>query len=186
LHLIAGLGNPGRAYEQTRHNVGFMLADMLADAHGIGFSRMEGCLAGTGAISGRDVVIAKPMAYMNRSGDAIDALRSEFSIPVESILVLYDDIDLPLGRIRLRRDGGSGGHRGVESIIERLGSRLFPRLRLGIGRPSQADAKDFVLSRFKEEETPILDEMLKRGAECVEGLIEKGIDYAMNRFNPGS
>lgn len=183
MFVIAGLGNPGASYGRTRHNVGFMLVDRLAGKHGIGFSASAMCQWGEGLVSGKEIVLLKPLTYMNRSGAAVEGFRAEFGAPVSSVLVVYDDCDLLFGKIRLRRSGGSGGHRGLESVIECLGTTDFPRLRLGVGRPSDGNIIDYVLSPFsREEEGPLL-EMLDAGVGCVEAMLERDIDYAMNKCN---
>lgn len=184
--LIVGLGNSGAAYETTRHNVGFMLIDRLSGLHGIECARdgYRSCW-GEGRIAGRDVMLVKPRTMMNSSGDAVLWYMRELELPVESLLVVYDDSDLPLGRIRIRRAGGSGGHRGIASIIEALGVNAFPRIRLGIGRPETGELADHVLSPFSEDETPVLDDMLSRAASSVEAIITGGVESAMNSFNAG-
>lgn len=182
--LIVGLGNPGREYERTRHNAGFMLVDLLAAQAGIKFEKKGKGLWGKGRYAGEDVVLLKPQTFMNLSGEAVSEVRAFYKIPAASMIVAYDDCDLPLGRLRVRKDGGSGGHRGVNSIISSLGSRDFPRIRLGVGRPPHNDTAGYVLSPFAKEELVALDEMLHRAAESVELLITGGIDQAMNKFNP--
>lgn len=182
--LIAGLGNPGPRYEATRHNVGFMLLDRLSEAHGISCTRKDPLgVWGEGAIVGSEVVLLKPLTYMNRSGDAVLRFSTGMSIDPASIVVAYDDVDLPLGRLRIRKKGGSGGHRGLGSIIERLGTRDFPRIRLGVGKPDTGEVSDHVLSPFAEGEHELLEEMLTRGTASVEAIITEGIDRAMTRFN---
>ena len=187
--IIVGLGNPEPSYNLTRHNVGFMLIDRLSQEHGIkckkaGFSSIWG----RGVIAGEDVVLAKPQTYMNLSGGAVSALKSHFGASVEEILVVCDDCELPPGRIRVRKSGGSGTHNGLKNVIGTLGSRDFPRMRLGIGSaPGRMDLSDYVLSPFSREERKegaLLDEMLSRAAEAVEAIITRDIDYAMNTFNP--
>jgi len=177
------LGNPGREYEETRHNVGFMLIDRLASDRNIKLKRSGVALIGKGTVGGVQAVLMKPLTYMNLSGDAVARFSDFFAIPVESIVVAHDDCDLPLGRIRLKKNGGSGGHKGIISITERLGSPDFQRVRLGIGRPEHGDVADYVLRPFRRDEGELLDEMLARGIESVEVLVTSGIDAAMNRFN---
>lgn len=191
MRLIVGLGNPGKAYENTRHNIGFMLIDRLAGAYNIGCGQTDGNACwGRGLIAGEEVILLKPQTYMNLSGTVVLEFVVSMSIPAGSVIAAYDDCDLPLGRLRLRRGGGSGGHKGVESIIRCLKTADFPRLRLGIGRPSdfslqsKADLKDYVLTPFTRGELDVMDDMLARGVASVETLIGKGIEYAMNRFNP--
>ncbi len=181
--LIVGLGNPGRDYEGTRHNAGFMLLDRIASRHKIRFSRAARALSGRGALAGQEAVLLKPQSFMNLSGQAVREAAEAFSIEPATIIVAYDDCDLPLGKIRLRRGGGSGGHKGVASVIERIGTREFKRVRLGVGRPPDGDTVEYVLSPFGAGDKEALESMLDRGAEAVEALIAEGIDSAMNRFN---
>jgi PTH1 family peptidyl-tRNA hydrolase len=186
LFLIAGLGNPGAAYEGTRHNVGFMLVDRLAKAWGIRLKASGGSVWGRGGSAGVEVVLLKPQTFMNLSGGAVSGLARSYSVPPEAVVVCYDDCDLPLGRLRLRGSGGSGGHRGLASVIERLGTADFPRLRLGIGRDARADLKDYVLAEFTAGEAGAIDAMLADAVSCMDTFIKDGIEAAMNRFNaPG-
>ncbi|MEE9543682.1 MAG: aminoacyl-tRNA hydrolase [Thermodesulfobacteriota bacterium] len=182
--LIVGLGNPGRGYEDTRHNVGFMLVDRLADAHKIVCDK-PGWKSywGSGVIADEEVVLLKPCTYMNLSGDAVVRLTSVLSAPAESVVVAYDDCDLPLGQVRIRAGGGSGGHKGVESITAALNSSSFLRIRLGIGRPDEGELSDYVLAPFDVDEHDRLDGMLSRGAASIEVIIKEGIGSAMNKFN---
>lgn len=184
MHLIVGLGNPGNGYRDTRHNIGFMLVDRLSSAHGLRLVN-ESCSAvwGRGMIRGAEAALAKPDTYMNRSGNAVCGLKDALSISVESIIVAHDDCDLPLGRLRIRKAGGSGGHKGVESIIAGLGTNGFPRLRLGIGRPEAEETDEFVLSRFRPVERGQVEDMLGRAVSAVEAMLTEGIDVAMNRYN---
>jgi PTH1 family peptidyl-tRNA hydrolase len=181
--LIVGLGNPGREYERTRHNAGFMLVDLLARKAGIKLDKKGKGVWGKGRIADCEVVLLKPQTFMNLSGEAVSEVRAFYKIPSGSMIVAYDDCDLPLGKLRIRKDGGSGGHKGVNSIIATLGSREFPRIRLGVGRPPHGDTAGYVLSPFAKDEQPALEEMLCRGKESVEVLITGGIDQAMNTFN---
>jgi PTH1 family peptidyl-tRNA hydrolase len=182
--LIVGLGNPGRGYEDTRHNVGFMLVDRLADAHKIECDK-PGWKSywGSGVIAGEEVFLVKPCTYMNLSGDAVVRFTSVLSVPAESVVVAYDDCDLPLGQIRIRTGGGSGGHKGVESITTILNSSRFPRIRLGIGRPDEGELSDYVLTPFDVYEHDKLEAMLSRGVASIEVIIKEGIESAMNKFN---
>jgi len=183
--LIAGLGNPGRQYRDNRHNIGFLAVDRLAASLGLTFTRLESrALVSKGTHQGRRVVLAKPQTYMNLSGKAVASLARFYKVPFVQLLVVYDDVDLPLGTLRLRPTGGSGGHRGVESIIESLGSQEFPRLRLGIGRPpGRMDAGDYVLEDFSRQETEFLPEILGRAVEAILTFSTEGLATAMNRFN---
>jgi PTH1 family peptidyl-tRNA hydrolase len=182
--LIAGLGNPGAEYAATRHNVGFMLADRLCEAFGIDCAgRDKLACYGHGSVRGREVAVIKPQTYMNGSGAAVAEFARRLSVEPGSVLVAYDDIDLPLGRIRVRPGGGTGGHRGMESVAARLGTTGFPRLRLGVGRPADGDVVGYVLNPFEEEELDTVDEMLERGLAAVECVVVEGVQTAMNRFN---
>jgi len=183
--LIVGLGNPGPRYANNRHNVGFQCLDRLAQAHGLAFQRRENkALLARGKIAGVEVLLAKPQTYVNLSGQAVERLARSYQVPLEDILVIYDDMDLPLGKIRLRPRGGAGGHKGVRSIIEHLGSRDFPRLRVGIGRPpGRMDPVDYVLGDFTPEERPVIEEAYERAIAAVECWLREGIVEAMNRYN---
>jgi PTH1 family peptidyl-tRNA hydrolase len=187
LTLIVGLGNPGREYAASRHNIGFRVVEALARAHGLAFTRQRGthCAVAEGAACGRQVVLAKPQAYMNLSGKAVGSLSRLYRVPAPQILVIYDDLDLPLGRLRLRPDGGSGGHKGMRSIIEALGTQGFPRLRVGIDRPpGKMDPADYVLLPFAAQEQELVAEAVQSAAAAVECWLQGGIAAAMERFNP--
>ena len=182
--LLVGLGNPGRKHRENRHNVGFMTIDRLASAHGIDLSRVQNqALVGDGRLGGRSVILTKPQTYMNRSGDAVGPLARYYRVASEDVLVVYDDIDLPPGTIRLREKGGSGGHNGMKSIIQHLGDE-FPRLRMGIGRPAgRMPPAAYVLQDFGTEEGEIVDAMLDHAVQALETFLEHGIDMAMSRHN---
>ena len=182
--LIVGLGNPGRKYAGNRHNVGFQCLDLLAEAWGLSFSkRKHKALLAQGEIAGLKTTLAKPQTFMNLSGEAVERLARFYKLPPQAILVIYDDLDLPLGRIRLRPEGGSGGHRGMKSIIEHLGTLGFPRLRVGIGRPTRGDPVDYVLSDFAPDERMTIEETYERAISAVELWLAEGIAAAMNRYN---
>ena len=186
--LIAGLGNPGRQYKLNRHNIGFMLVDSLAKQLEISFSRLESrALVVKHKFQDRSIILAKPQTFMNLSGQAVGALVKFYKIPLENLLIVYDEVDLPLGIIRLRPSGGSAGHKGMVSIINRLDSQDFPRMRMGIGRPpGSMDAGSYVLRDFTNQELEFLSEFLDRGVEAVLTFITQDIATAMNRFNgPG-
>jgi PTH1 family peptidyl-tRNA hydrolase len=182
--LIVGLGNPGRKYAHNRHNVGFQCLDRLAQAHGLSFTqrRAKASLA-LGKIADVRVVLARPLTYMNLSGQAVRPLVSFYKLSLEDILVIHDDLDLPLGTTRLRPEGGSGGHKGMRSIIEALGSQAFPRLRVGISRPPGNDAVSYVLSDFTADEQITLESVYERVMAAVELFLRKGIEAAMNAYN---
>ncbi len=184
-YLIVGLGNPGREYRETRHNVGFMLVDELARANNLAISRMQArALVAQGEIGGQKVILAKPQTFMNLSGQAVSGLLRFYKVPLDHLLVAHDDLDLPLGTIRIRPGGGSAGQKGLASTIERLGTQEFPRLRLGIGRPpGRMDAADYVLQPFSSGERATLKTVLERAAEAARLFIERGLEPAMNQFN---
>ncbi len=180
IRLVAGLGNPGREYQRTRHNVGFMVLDRLAADARLPWDYSEKWGA---AWAKSDAILVKPARFMNRSGEPLAAIANFYKIPPEEILVVLDDFALPLGRLRLRTQGSSGGHNGLDSIFEHLGTESVPRLRIGIGGAPSAGAVDYVLGRFFEEEKPILDEAIKRAAEAVKYAIDNDVFAAMNLFN---
>jgi len=185
LRCIVGLGNPGIKYAETRHNIGFILIDHLAGIFQISLAAKKwDSLIGKGYIGERQVLLAKPLTYMNRSGLAVAQILNFHKIPPPDLLVVHDDMDIPLGRIKIVRSGGSGGHNGVDSIIETLGTREFPRLKIGIGRPlPQQKPEHYVLEPFSFEEIAILKETLKKAAKASEAIVRQGIEEAMNLFN---
>lgn len=188
--LILGLGNPGRRYEATRHNFGFFVVDALAAEAGTGWQDGPGStLLGPVLIGEAKGYLAKPMTFMNRSGIAASALLDRLEgPPMDRLLVVADDLDLSLGSLRFRRGGGNGGHNGLRSLIEELGTREFPRLRLGIGRPprdTREDVIDYVLEPFDAEEGVRVKEVVDRAMDGVRSFVKDGIDVAMNRFNAG-
>lgn len=184
MKLVVGLGNPGKEYADTRHNVGFRCIDHLARQHRISLTQRQ-CRSqlGRGELAGIPVVLAKPRTFMNPSGEAVRLLVQKFLVPVADLVVIHDDLDLPPGVIRLRQGGSSGGHKGVESIISCLGSRDFLRLRVGIGRPQGQDAITYVLSLPAPEEKKVIEETFVRVAAALSCLLTQGIETAMNQFN---
>ena len=185
MRCIVGLGNPGIKYAETRHNIGFILIDHLAGIFQISLAAKKwDSLIGKGYIGERQVLLAKPLTYMNRSGLAVAQILNFHKIPSPDLLVVHDDMDIPLGRIKIVRSGGSGGHNGVDSIIETLGTREFLRLKIGIGRPlPQQKPEHYVLEPFSFEEIAILKETLKKAAKASEIIVRQGIEEAMNLFN---
>jgi PTH1 family peptidyl-tRNA hydrolase len=187
--LIIGLGNPGREYSGTRHNVGFAVLGTLAREHGINFDkRCCHSRAGEGRIGEQQVVLAKPQTFMNLSGEAVAALMRKYKVKLGDILVIHDDLDLPLGKVRIRANGSAGGHNGLKSIIGSIGSMEFARLKIGIGRPENAgierrDVIDHVLSDFDAVDRKIAEEAIDRAVEAVEAIIEQDLETAMNQFN---
>jgi PTH1 family peptidyl-tRNA hydrolase len=191
LKLIVGLGNPGFLYARNRHNVGFMCVSHLARQQKIRFDRKQGhARTGIGNIAGYKAVLARPQTYMNASGESVSALMKKLNVKPADLIVIHDDLDLPPGKIRLRLGGGSGGHRGIDSIIARIGTPDFYRVRVGIGRPDTAEnpAKEevviaYVLNDFTPEERKIIDETIPRVSQAVFYLLKEGLTAAMNRYN---
>ena len=186
-HLIVGLGNPGREYEQTRHNVGWWVLDALIARHNLqGAVKEKKSIVTSGSIGGKPVLLAKPQTYMNLSGEAVRALLDFYKLPLEKLLVVHDDMDTPLGQIRLRRTGGHGGQNGVRNIILHVGTQDFARLRLGIGRPAgKLPARDYVLHPFTGDDRILAQHMVDKAADAVEAWLSLGIEAAMNRVNGG-
>jgi PTH1 family peptidyl-tRNA hydrolase len=183
--IVAGLGNPGKRYARTRHNLGFRAVEGLARKRGARWSD-AGRVAAVArlSVSGHDVLLIQPLAYMNRSGDVLAPLLAGETLPCERALVVCDDFALPLGSLRLRKSGSDGGHNGLRSVAERLGTSEFPRLRLGVGPvPPRVDPSEFVLAEFFPEEEPAVEEALSAAVECIEAWVADGIDRAMSRFN---
>jgi len=178
--LIAGLGNPGPEYDRTRHNLGFMALDALARSWKITIDRSQRNLqTGKGRRRGETILLARPLAYMNRSGEVIAPLARREGVPAEKILVLVDDLDLPLGTVRFRPHGSTAGHRGMESMVQCLGVEQFPRIRLGIGRPENRNMaeSDYVLRPFTEEELSVIDEVLVKTVELAGKVVFEGISH---------
>ncbi|MEA3345266.1 MAG: aminoacyl-tRNA hydrolase [Chloroflexota bacterium] len=183
--LIVGLGNPGPKYEGNRHNVGFRCLDELAQAHDLAFTGLEAkAHIARGKIADQPVILAKPLIFINESGPAVRELTALHGYEPGDILVVHDDLDLPLGRIRLRPRGSSAGHKGVQSIIDALGTEEFARLRVGIGRPpAGVEVVDYVLSDFSEEELAIMTAIYEEAVGAIEAFLRLGIEEAMNRYN---
>ena len=183
--LIVGLGNPGKEYRGTRHNVGFMVLDQLAEDLGEAFSRVQAnSLVISTNRTGKRILLAKPHTFMNLSGQAVASLLKFYKVPTDHLLIVHDDIDLPLGTLRMRPGGGSAGQKGLISIIERLGTQEFPRLRVGVGRPpGQKEAADYVLQDFSKADREVLPFILKRAGEAALVFVDDGLEKAMNQFN---
>jgi PTH1 family peptidyl-tRNA hydrolase len=184
--LVAGLGNPGDRYRDTRHNIGFATLDQLAKTHSIPWDRaVDSTIQGVGAIEGVDVVLAKPMAYMNHSGPPLADAAERFKISSQQVLVIHDDMDLALGRIKIKAKGGHGGHRGLQSLMAALDADgNFARLRVGIGRPpAGCDPVDHVLGRFTQSENEVLADAITSATEAVATILTRGVRDGMNRFN---
>lgn len=185
VRLLVGLGNPGGRYAQTRHNVGFMVADALTAAAHLKWRQAPGAAAlASGALFGRNCYVVKPLAYMNRSGEPTWYLTERLKISIREMLVIHDDLDLNLGRIKIKEKGGDGGHRGLRSLTEAFGSGDYARLRIGIGRPKAgSDVTDHVLGDFSAEQRSLLPQIVKRAGEAVASTLREGVSVGMNRFN---
>lgn len=184
IKLIVGLGNPGRQYVHSRHNVGFMIADAFAHAHHLDFARKKfNAEIAEGNVGDARVMIVKPQTFMNLSGEAVGKLYAFYKIAPADLIVVYDDLDLPLGKMRMRPKGGAGGHHGMESIISRIGTSEFPRLRVGIGRPHPDSDVDHVLGNFAGDERKLMDETFASAVEAIDAWLAQGILIAMNKFN---
>lgn len=184
MFVIAGLGNPGRKYENTRHNIGFLAVERLAARNNIKVSKIKHrALVGDGIISGQRVLLVKPQTYMNLSGESLREIVSYYGIEPENLLVIYDDFDLEAGSLRIRKKGSAGSHNGMKSIIGQIGFQDFPRIRIGIGKSGGLDWKDFVIGKMGKQEREIMETAAEKAAEAAECILERGIDIAMNEYN---
>lgn len=184
--LIIGLGNPGKEYEHTPHNVGFMAVDKIASEHNLtfGLSQKHKAMIAEGNIDGEKVILLKPLTYMNLSGNAVRTYVEYYKIDLNDIIIIYDDMDLPIGKLRIRKNGSSGGHNGIKSIIANLQTEEFKRIRIGIGRPTEnIGVIDFVLHNLSKEETTILNDTINLVPKMIETVIKKGFDGMMNIYN---
>ena len=184
MKLIVGLGNPDKKYDKTRHNVGFMVMDRIAEDCGVSISttKLKGKFVKF-KYHGEDVILLKPMTYMNLSGESVIQVMNYFKIDVEDLLVIYDDLDMPVGKLRLRESGSAGGHNGVKNIIAHVGTQRFKRIRVGIDKNPRIDTIDYVLGRFTKEEQPLIEEGIERAMKAVKLYLEKGFAMAMNTYN---
>ncbi len=184
MYLICGLGNPGREYEATRHNMGFITVDVLADRLGVRLNKLRfRALFGETRIGTEKVVLFKPQTYMNRSGEALREAVDFYKLPLSNLIVIYDDIDLPVGTVRIRPSGGSGTHNGMRSVIYQLGADAFPRVRIGTGKNGIIPLEKYVLGKWTEAERPLLAEAVNRAADACMAIVEKDLNFAMNSFN---
>jgi PTH1 family peptidyl-tRNA hydrolase len=182
--LIVGLGNPGKEYARNRHNVGFQLLDKVAEKYGLSFDRIESrALLAQGEFAGLGVILLKPLTFMNQSGQAVRPTVRRYNIPIAHMLIAYDDLDLPLGKVRLRERGGAGGHKGMESVISVLGTQDIARLRIGIGRPKRGSPDEYVLQDFSLEESIVMEETFEKAVAALERFLREGIIAAMNEYN---
>lgn len=186
MFLIAGLGNPGKKYEKTRHNLGFMVIDELARRNSVSVDKSKfKSLTGEFKLGGEKVILMKPQTYMNLSGEAIREAVNFYKIDLKNLLVIYDDLDIPMGALRIRTSGSSGTHNGMKSVVSQLGSRDFPRVRIGIGSNKDDNLIDFVIGKPSKSEEAVLSDTVSEAVHAVECYITDGIDKAMNRFNSG-
>ena len=186
MYLVAGLGNPGKQYDMTRHNIGFHTIDYIADELGVKIKKLKyKAIYGECDINGEKVLLVKPQTYMNLSGESISEFVKFFKIPTENVIIISDDIALETGRIRIRKKGSAGGHNGLKNIIYMLNSENFNRIRIGVGAPTHPDyeLKDFVLGRFTKDEIPVLEESIIKSYKAVVEIIKRGADSAMNKLN---
>ena len=184
--LLVCLGNPGREYAETRHNVGFLAADLLAEKKSEKFDRLKfKALTGTVELGGERVLVMKPQTYMTLSGEAVGEAVRFYKIPPERVLVISDDVSLPLGKMRIRANGSAGGHNGLKNIIQHLGTDAFPRIKVGVGAPAHPEHEmvDWVIGKFSKDERKALDDMLKKTVDAAECVIRDGVQKAQNRFN---
>ena len=184
MKLIVGLGNPGREYEGTRHNCGFMVIDKLAEKLNVSVdqNKFKGLYVKF-KYHGEDVILLKPQTYMNLSGESVSTLMQFFKIEIEDLLVIYDDLDMPVGKLRLRKTGSAGGHNGIKNIIAHLNSQDFKRIRVGIDRHKYLKVVDYVLSRFTKEETDAINQGIENAVNAIIDYLDHGFDYIMNRYN---
>lgn len=183
MYIIAGLGNPGKKYENTRHNIGFITLDFLAERHDIKINKIKHkALVGEGRIAGQKVLLVKPQTYMNLSGESLREVMDYYKVDIEDMIVIYDDIDLDAGAVRIRKKGGPGTHNGMRSIVQHLGTD-FPRIRMGIGKDKRGDLVDFVLGGFTKEDKEVLEPAVERAALSIECYVDEGIEKAMNKYN---
>lgn len=184
MYIIAGLGNPGRKYENTRHNMGFLTIDKIAEELGIKVDKIKfKALVGEVNFSGQKVMLVKPQTYMNLSGQSVREIMNFYKLPIENLTVIYDDIDIPTGSVRIRKSGSAGTHNGMRDIIYNLADSGFPRIRIGIGSDRRGDLADYVTGGFTKEEVPLLEDAVTRAAAAALSIVEDGIDRAMNKYN---
>ncbi len=185
MYIIAGLGNPTKEYDKTRHNAGFGVVDELAERYNIDIGeRKHRALCGKGVIEGHKVLLVKPQTFMNLSGESVRAVVDYYKIRPEELIVIYDDISLAPGQLRIRRKGSAGGHNGIKNIIAHLGTQEFSRIKVGVGeKPPRMDLKDYVLSRFSKGEQEQMDQAFKEAAQAAVMMMTEGVDKAMNHFN---
>lgn len=186
MYIIAGLGNPGREYDMTRHNIGFEVIDYLAEQYNVKVNKLKfKSLYGETNLGGEKVYLVKPQTYMNLSGEAIREFCAFYKIPSENVIIINDDISLEAGKVRIRRKGSAGGHNGLKSIIYQLGTDEFPRIKMGVGAPKHEgyDLADYVLGRFTKDEIPVLEDAIIRASKAAAEIVRAGVDSAMNKYS---
>ena len=181
--LIAGLGNPGSRYEKTRHNAGFLVLEELIERLQLEFKEKEDFKISKGSLGDEKIILLEPLTFMNRSGVAVRKIMQKSNISPERLIVIHDDLDLECGSLKIRKKGSSGGHKGIESIIQNIGTQEFIRVKIGIGRDPFVPTEKYVLSRFRKDEMPAIKEAIVKAAESVQSIIIDGVERAMNRFN---
>lgn len=181
--LIAGLGNPGNRYEKTRHNAGFLVLEELVERLQLEFKEKEDFKISKGSLGDEKIILLEPLTFMNRSGVAVRKIMQKSNISPERLIVIHDDLDLECGSLKIRKKGSSGGHKGIESIIQNIGTREFIRVKIGIGRDPFVPTEKYVLSKFRKDEMPVIKEAIAKAAESVQCIIIDGVERAMNRFN---
>lgn len=181
--VIAGLGNPGKKYSRTRHNIGFMVIEEVALRNSIKLKVRKDYCIGNGFINTHNILLIEPLHYMNMSGHVINKVLHKFFVTPQNLIIVHDDIDLPVGRLRIRKKGSSGGHKGVESIIQNTGSQEFIRIKVGIGKKEGVPTEEYVLSRFKRHEIPTIKNIISKAANAVHIIITENVESAMNKYN---
>lgn len=180
---VVGLGNYGSKYSKTRHNLGFMVVEALAESYDISLQEKKDYLFGKGSIEGQAALLIEPLTFMNNSGIAVRDVMKKFNVLPENLIVIHDDIDIETARIKIKKNGSSGGHRGIESIIQHIGTKEFIRIKIGIGRDQDMEPENYVLKKFKREELPFIKDAIQKAADAVQTIVSQGIHEAMNRFN---
>jgi len=183
LWLIVGLGNPGSRYSKTRHNIGFLVIEAFIDKNHLALKEKADYRICDGSVEDEKIVLIEPLTFMNRSGTAVRKVMGKLNISADNLIVVHDDLDLETGKVKIRKKGSSGGHKGIESILENIGTNNFIRIKIGIGRDQYVPAEDYVLAKFKKEEMLLIKEAVKRAVDSIYSVITEGVDRAMNRFN---
>lgn len=180
---IIGLGNYGSKYSKTRHNLGFIVLEAVAESFDITLQEKKAYIAGRGSMAGHDVLLIEPLTFMNLSGIAVKDVLRKFNVTAENLIVIHDDLDMDTGKLKIRKNGSSGGHRGVESIIQSIGTKEFIRVKIGIGREHGISPETYVLKKFRKDELPIIKDAIQRAADAVAAIVSGGAAKAMNKFN---